>query len=451
MRRNRGLSIRGIQGIMAIVILIIAVLLLFATFRTKYGYSQMREYTESYLRWEQDADNLQLASDYLTEQVRCFVETGKREYLDNYFEEAHVTRRREKALESIESIAGNSPAYQSLEAAMNESVALMNKEYYAMRLAVAAYGFDVRTMPEEIRRFELSEEEAAMPRGRQELMARKLVFDDAYHSKKETISANVNACLAILAEGVDAQQQSVTRSLDNMMFRERTLIVIAIIATLITLLLTTILVISPLLRAVVFIRADQPIPVKGSNEFQFLAKTYNLMYEANQEKTEKLTYDATHDQLTGIHNRSGYVFFLKNTNWENSALLLFDVDNFKTINDTFGHEMGDKAIKKVASALRGSFRSQDHVCRIGGDEFAVIMVHTHPDHVEMIRNKVCRLNEALGAAENGLPPIHISCGVAYGDEAQDVDEIFRRADAALYRMKERGGCGCCIDGTDTAA
>ena len=139
MRRNRGLSIRGIQGIMAIVILIIAVLLLFATFRTKYGYSQMREYTESYLRWEQDADNLQLASDYLTEQVRCFVETGKREYLDNYFEEAHVTRRREKALESIESIAGNSPAYQSLEAAMNESVALMNKEYYAMRLAVAAF------------------------------------------------------------------------------------------------------------------------------------------------------------------------------------------------------------------------------------------------------------------------------------------------------------------------
>lgn len=442
--RIKGISIRGIYVLMALLLLVISVLLLFATFRTKSGYSLMREYTGSYILWERDADNLQRASDYLTEQVRCFVETGKREYLDNYFEEANVTRRRDKALESIAQITDDTEAYQSLEAAMGESVALMDREYYAMRLTIAAYGYDLENFPEAIQKVELSEEDALLPPEKQEVRARKMVFDDVYHLKKQTISNHVQTCLDILTAEVDAHQKAATDKLDDMLFKERTLIFIAIIATLFTLLLTTLLVISPLLRAVVFIRADQPIPIKGSNEFQFLAKTYNLMYEANREKTERLTYDATHDQLTGIHNRSGYVFFLKNTDWESSALLLFDVDKFKKINDGGGHELGDKALIKVAKTLRNSFRSQDHVCRIGGDEFAVIMVHTSPEHAELVKSKVERINEILGQGEDGLPPIRVSCGVAYGNSDQDVEQIFKVADGALYNVKAAGGCDCRI-------
>jgi diguanylate cyclase (GGDEF)-like protein len=269
-----------------------------------------------------------------------------------------------------------------------------------------------------------------------------MVFDDVYHQKKESITAHVNKCLETLANEVDANQSAATKTLDDMLFKERTLILIAIIVTLLTMMLTTLLVVSPLLRAVVYIRADQPIPIKGSNEFQFLAKTYNLMYEANQEKTERLTYDATHDQLTGIHNRSGYVFFLKNTDWTTSALLLFDVDKFKQINDGNGHELGDKALIKVAATIRNSFRNQDHVCRIGGDEFAVIMVHTDPSHAELIMSKAACINEILGRGEDGLPPISLSCGVAFGDDSQDTEAIFKRADTALYAVKGAGGHGC---------
>ena len=446
MLRNKmqGISIRGIHLLMALLLLVISVLLLFATFRTKTGYSRMREYTGSYILWERDADNLQRASDYLTEQVRCFVETGNRKYLDNYFMEAEVTRRRDKALESIARITDDTEAYRSLEAAMEESVSLMDREYYAMRLTIAAYGYDIQEYPEQIQKVELSEEDALLPPEKQDVRARKMVFDDVYHMKKETISSHVQACLDTLTAEVDEHQKAATESLDDMLYKERSLIFIAIFATLSTLVLTTLLVISPLLRAVVFIRADQPIPIKGSNEFQFLAKTYNLMYEANQEKTERLTYDATHDQLTGIHNRSGYVFFLQNTNWESSALLLFDVDKFKGINDHGGHKIGDKALIKVARTIDESFRSQDHVCRIGGDEFAVIMVHTSPSHAEQVKAKVAGINEILGRGEDGLPPISVSCGVAYGDRTQDAEQIFRRADAALYAVKSAGGHGCRI-------
>jgi diguanylate cyclase (GGDEF)-like protein len=146
--------------------------------------------------------------------------------------------------------------------------------------------------------------------------------------------------------------------------------------------------------------------------------------------------------LTGIHNRSGYVFFLKNTDWTTSALLLFDVDKFKQINDGNGHELGDKALIKVAATIRNSFRNQDHVCRIGGDEFAVIMVHTDQEHGELVRQKVASINDMLGRCEDGLPPISLSCGVAYGDATQDTEAIFKRADAALYTVKAAGGRGC---------
>jgi len=446
MLRNkmRGVSIRSIHLLMALLLLIISVLLLFATFRTKAGYSRMREYTGNYILWERDADKLQMASDYLTEQARCFVETGKRAYLDNYFEEAEVTRRRDKALESIRGITDDTEACQSLEVAMAESVALMDREYYAMRLAVAANGYDVNEYPAAIRQVELSEEDALLTSAEQAVRARKMVFDDVYHMKKEAISRHVQACLDILAGQVDAHQKSATDALDNMLFKERTLILVAILATLFTLLLTTLLIVSPLLRAVVYIRADQPIPIKGSNEFQFLAKTYNLMYEANREKTERLTYDATHDQLTGIHNRSGYAFFLNNTDWSTSALLLFDVDKFKGINDGGGHELGDRALVRVAQTILGSFRNQDHVCRIGGDEFAVIMVHTDAEHMDLVKSKVARINQTLAREEDGLPPISLSCGVAFGDSSQDTEAIFKRADAALYAVKAAGGCDCRI-------
>ena len=447
-KRKVGLSIRKLNFAMACVMLVISVLLLFATFGAKSGYSRMRDNTDVYIRWEKDANNLQIASDYLTEQVRCFVETGKREYLDNYFEEAKVTRRRDKALENIHEFMGDSEAYQSLEAAMAESVVLMEREYYAMRLTIAAYGYDYTEFPEEIQRVELSETDALLSRARQDELARSKVFDDVYHKRKETIARHVQACLDKLAEAIDNAQYTTADQLDEMLTRQRVLIIAAISAALITMLLTMLLVISPLLRAVMYIRADQPLPIRGSNEFRFLARTYNLMFEANREQKEQLAYDATHDKLTGIYNRSGYDFFLKNTNWDTSCLLLFDVDKFKQVNDTYGHETGDKILKKVATVIRESFRSQDYTCRIGGDEFAVIMVHTNPAHAGMVRGKVERINAALQNTGDGLPPVHVSCGAAYGAHTDDVADTFRRADAALYNVKRDGGNGCMVHGAE---
>ena len=440
---RRSISIRSVQLVVACVTLLISVLLLVATFTAKTGYTRLRENTDNYIQWERDAKDLQIASDYLTEQARCFVVTGKRNYLDSYFEEVNVSRRRETALQNIHAFLGDSPAFLSLQAAMEESVALMDREYYAMRLAVAAFGYDYTEFPEAIQRVELSEEDALLSPQRQAETARSKVFDDVYHQRKQVITENVLSCLATLADDIGQQQTRTANGLNDVLSRQRLLILAAIGVTLLMLLVTMLLVVSPLLRAVVYIRADEPIPIKGSKEFQFLARTYNLMYESNREQKEHLAFEATHDALTGVYNRNGYDFILKNTDWDTSCLLLFDVDKFKPINDTYGHEMGDRMLKQVAKSIRDSFRSQDYVCRIGGDEFAVIMGHTDPSHANLVRGKVRRINEALAAAaSDGIPLTHVSCGAAYGGESRSYETIFETADAALYRVKNRGGGGC---------
>ena len=439
---GKGLSIRAMDYVMAGVTLLISVLLLYATYKADRGYNALRNETISYFQWQQEANMLQEGSDYLTEQVRCFVETGEREFLDNYFEEAETTRRRDRALEGLRERFGGDESYLALERAMAQSVSLMEREYYAMRLVIAARGYDLGEFPKALRGTELSAQDAALSPEAQEALAREFVYGQEYRAQKAMITGNTQACLSALSATVDREQAETTEALDRLLTRQRALIFVLIGVTILMMLLTLLLVVSPLLRAVVYVRADKPIPIIGSKEFRFLARTYNLMYEANREKKEQLAFKATHDALTGVYNRSGYDFLMENVDLSTSALLVLDVDKFKHFNDTYGHEMGDRVLKRVAATIRESFRSQDYVCRIGGDEFAVILVHTGKMSAELIRQKIGNVNAQLLAPEDGMPAVSISCGVAFGAEDTDADALFRTADAALYRVKNSGGSSC---------
>ena len=98
----------------------------------------MLQTTEQYVTCESAAKDLQDGSDYLTEQVRLYVMTGQQEYMENYFKEANVTCRREHALEELGQYFDGTRTFEALQSALNDSVELMNTEYYAMRLMVEA-------------------------------------------------------------------------------------------------------------------------------------------------------------------------------------------------------------------------------------------------------------------------------------------------------------------------
>ena len=439
--KKRGVSLRTLNMVMLVIAILISGVLFVAMHITSDMYAKAHTITQNLLSWEVNSYNLQIASDYLTEQMRSFVITGKKEYLDNYFEESLVTKRRERALEDLRSFHGETMAYRDLNAAMQESVNLMNTEYHAARLAVEAYGYDVSDYPEEIREYELNPEELSMDPSRQKEAAELMLFDENYSREKDQISGHISRCLSDLTRELNTEQREIAQRLNRQVFVEHALTVLLIAIMLCIVLLTLKLIVKPLMKCVDLIRDEMDIPVKGAYEIRFLAKTYNLIHHTNLQNREQLTYEAMHDKLTGLYNRRGYDYIIKNIDIETSALVLFDLDKFKQINDSGGHDMGDKALIKASDLIVNSFRSQDYICRMGGDEIAVLMVHTDESLMKLIKKKVKKINESLKSGSGGLPPFSVSAGAAFGEEDIEGDVLLKRADEALYEAKNSGRSG----------
>ncbi len=202
------------------------------------------------------------------------------------------------------------------------------------------------------------------------------------------------------------------------------------------------LVLLPLRRYIAQIRENQTLTMHGACELRYLAAAYNLMVEENQKHNDSLRYIAEHDHLTGLLNRGAFDKLRKELEHSAIALLLIDVDKFKEVNDTWGHEAGDRVLQQVAQLLCGSFRTSDYPCRIGGDEFAVIMKDMNPSLRQAVLNKISQLNKSLSAMGSEFPRVTLSIGVAFSRQCGPEDDIFRLADAALYRVKSLGRNGC---------
>lgn len=164
---------------------------------------------------------------------------------------------------------------------------------------------------------------------------------------------------------------------------------------------------------------------------------------------EKLKFLATIDSLSGIYNRAEFMELARKelaaARSENAdlALLIMDLDNFKSINDTFGHAAGDEVIREIGSIIKSSFRETDIPGRLGGEEFAVVLKNASladaKKLAEEFRETVANLRVPYDQQEIDLT---VSIGVAAtgGNTApiNDIGDILRMADAALYRAKAMG-------------
>ena len=103
--------------------------------------------------------------------------------------------------------------------------------------------------------------------------------------------------------------------------------------------------------------------------------------------------------------------------------------------------MGDQVLKWVAKLLEESFRATDYPARIGGDEFAVIMANVYEDQRFIIEAKIANINETLQNPSKGMPKVSLSVGGAFSKDGF-TDDLYHKADLALYDVKEHGRCGC---------
>ena len=440
---NKGIRLGRLNIVLIVMAVLLFLLLIYSTYSTMQSYSRMQEATERYIDSQKNASDMQSGSDYLTEQVRLFVFTGDIENLNNYFKEKDVTRRRDKAIENLSEDLSGSGSIQYLREALQYSNELVDLEYHAMRLAIEGFGYEVADFPSELQNYALPQNDLAMTPAEQLEKARSMVFDDHYQDYKEKISSNVSLCIGSLVDENRGEQMNSSDTLLRLLRLQRVLIGILVLMVFAVIFLSSHLIIRPLMKSVDHIRNQEPMPVQGAYEFQFVASEYNAMYENTKRSQEQLAYDASHDALTGLYNRSVFQNMQETVERRRNALIMADLDGLKQINDTYGHDAGDRAIKRVADLLRAAFRAEDYVCRIGGDEFAVIMIHAGSELKELVSQKIEEINRALKSSDDELPGLSLSVGVAFSDRENPNGDIYKDADTALYRAKTSGK-GICV-------
>lgn len=437
--KENGIRLRWVHIIIIIFTAVISFFMLYETFRFSAAFEDVTGATDEFIELQKDADGLMNASDYLTQEVQDFTVTTEKIHLINYFEEAEETKRREKAIEKMKDITGEGTAYKFLHNAMNESLDLMQTEYYAMKLITIAC--EIEYIPDEVEKVELTKQDAALSNSEKIKLAQRMVHDTTYHRKKEVIRTNMESCLVELEKQTHIIQDEANEKLETRLNNIRVIIFIQLAIIIVILIMTSVLVILPMLRGVYSIKKDEKLPVKGAYEFRYLAKTYNSMYEAFKKSIASLNYEASHDKLTGLYNRAGYDVLSRSVDLGTTAVLMIDVDKFKDINDQYGHDVGDKILQKFARVLRKTFRSEDYICRIGGDEFVVFMMHVTDELRDLIILKTKQINSALADVSDELPPASASIGIAFGHDAPDMETLLKHADEALYNVKENGRGG----------
>lgn len=170
----------------------------------------------------------------------------------------------------------------------------------------------------------------------------------------------------------------------------------------------------------------------------------NLQDKYKVKATQSIT-----DTLTGLHNRTYFEKFLPTTlrsmkkkppSEQKLSIIMGDIDHFKHVNDTYGHQAGDHILQEVAKAYGQNFRKTDILCRYGGEEFLAILPSTDLEGAHMAAEKLREAVERLTCEFNGTSiPVTISLGLAQIDIQNETgDDVISRADAALYHAKKQG-------------
>lgn len=440
---NRGISIKKYNIIFFVLGTLSFISAIICAFFAFTRFNKVEHITNEYATTQSQINSLKEASDYLTDRARQYVITENPSFAQDYFHEVNSVQRREAAVEKIRyaMIENDIDTLVLMESALADSNHLMESEVYAM--ALVASTTDMKDLPVELFSYSLSDSDRGLSADEKTDKALEVLLGKDYSLEKASIQEGVAGATKRLLEVMEKYKDRCTTAY----LRSFNALIIYLIITCLVFFLNAVFtvhyVLKPISSSVNALEEENPIPYSQSKELNYLAKIYNLIYEENNKTKQKLKKEAEHDALTGLLNRGGFETlkkFYKESN-ESLALIILDIDNFKNINDGYGHEAGDEAIKKVANILDESFRNNDFTIRYGGDEFVVIMTGIGKLQTSVIHNKLESINGILkSTSDDGLPPITLSAGVAVSEHGFG-DELMKQADEALYKTKNNGKDG----------
>jgi len=172
----------------------------------------------------------------------------------------------------------------------------------------------------------------------------------------------------------------------------------------------------------------------------FLSLYFYLSKQVEHKK--KLRIISETDSLTGIANRRAFmekieeaVKISQNFNYPLSVIL-FDIDNFKKVNDTYGHDVGDEVLKEITKIVSNQLRKTDFFARWGGEEFMIILENTELEDAVQLAERLRKTIEAYKFKKVGY--ITVSFGVTEFKSNEDIDSLLKRLDELLYKAKKKG-------------
>lgn len=185
-------------------------------------------------------------------------------------------------------------------------------------------------------------------------------------------------------------------------------------------------------------KLESNIEIKSKDEIGKLANSFNIM-------VLKIREIAYHDYLTGLYNRRAMMNCLKEKTkqfekeQQNYCILLCDIDHFKKINDQYGHDVGDEALKSIAKILKNNLRPEDMLARWGGEEFLILLSNSNKNEAVLIADFLREIIEkTLVKIDNVSITVTMSFGVSDFNECSSYYDTIKKADNALYKSKESG-------------
>ena len=439
-------GLRWLSILMAVLVLLIAFLLFMVSDAVSSSAKDFQESTDTYIAYQITASQLKQGSDNLTKHVRSFVVTGKKENLDYYFKELNELRTYDTAYEKLLPMVAGTPQESILKMINGYEVKIKNMEAQSILLALDAYEINDSKYRDYLSEYSVTDFMNKLEKDEKLETATKMVFASGsqqihygdYDMFKKIVDDNIDTLIKQMASKAQEEQMGSMNTMQESVghLRRTTLFLMCFI--LVVSFAILMYVVAPLLKNIDHINKHEYLEENGVGEMKYLAKSYNQMFARVMDDQERLSYEASHDALTKLYNRQAYLDLSSEYEKRSICFLHIDIDDFKIVNDTKGHDVGDLVLQKVANILRSSFRSEDVLFRLGGDEFAVIMNGVKEGNDEIIHTKVKVLEKALADTSDGLPPVTLSIGATYSKGDNTFNVIYKEADLALYKAKSTG-------------
>ena len=357
-RKWKGIKISTFNALMIVISCALYICLLTATSYTTTNYEQLVRLTDNHILLEDAARTVTRASDYLTEQVRLYVQTQNEEYAWRYFEEATITKSREKALAVMHQHSIIPSKEINLALAVNDSDALMVRELYAIALVAAAEGHADTTALPVLANTTLEPADAALSPEEKIEKAREMVFDAEYQTMKSKIYGHLDSFTHGILTTTKTQLGSGLDDLNDAIASQRVLLSVLVFLNVLTFFVITLLVVSPLRACIRSVQSRALLHEKGAYEFRYLARTYNDIYQRSDALAASeamLRTKVEQDEVTGLYNRPSFYKIVKERiqkSDEEMYIITVDISNFKIINEHYGMKAGDRVLKEIGAQLQ---------------------------------------------------------------------------------------------------